>query len=455
MKLIIKKAFFSMVILFLIGITIQTAQATESRVFWNQGYDQRGYSAIFDETVQNLVLRRVHNRTYSGVATDHRLNSGAGKLYWTGNVILNNFLNIGLIGDSNLDGTGSRILCNSRDHGIGTSPTHIKIDFSGEKIYWVDRGGSTQGIWQAGLDCSSPVRIFDHITHRAPDFGAVGATKEFTMIHALTLDLVNGLIYFTDSFAKDIHKIDLNGTGVTFVANSPEGAEGITNDEAGNLYVVTGRTGKVVKFSPSGTSNVIVSGLDHAMDIITDNQHLYITDYGEGAIYRTIMDGSDLLMIHDLRIPRPRKPGRYNSKEPISIALAIDPAVVTPPVVTPPVVTPPVVTPPVVAPPVVAPPVVAPPVVAVPPRPSVRLKLGKRGYPKMDIVVPTGTDGASWRLFIRSATGEEKYFVTGSADKLFTAKIKGQYPPPGGAPYTAFTINAAGIAEAPVNFRSR
>ena len=87
-----------------------------------------------------------------------------------------------------------------------------------------------------------------------------------------------GNLYVTDTSAKTITQVSLTGTKTT-IATALTGPTGITNDGAGNLYVIDGTTIKKVVIV-GGTKSTIATGLTAPVGITFNGTYLYVTDSG-------------------------------------------------------------------------------------------------------------------------------------------------------------------------------
>jgi len=85
-----------------------------------------------------------------------------------------------------------------------------------------------------------------------------------------------GNLYVTDTSAKTVTQVSLIGTKST-ITTGLTNPTGITNDAAGNLYVIDGTTVKKVVIS-GGTKTTVATGLTSPIGITFRSTYLYVTD---------------------------------------------------------------------------------------------------------------------------------------------------------------------------------
>jgi len=100
----------------------------------------------------------------------------------------------------------------------------------------------------------------------------------FTQIAGITyVSAGAGNLYATDSSAKTVTQVSLIGTKTVLASGFSTGPTGITNDAAGNLYVIDGTTVKKVVIS-GGATTTIATGLTAPLGIAVVGSYIYVTD---------------------------------------------------------------------------------------------------------------------------------------------------------------------------------
>ena len=100
----------------------------------------------------------------------------------------------------------------------------------------------------------------------------------FTQIAGITyVSAGAGNLYVTDSSAKTVTQVSLIGTKTVLASGFTTGPTGITNDAAGNLYVIDGTDVKQVVIS-GGATTTIATGLTAPVGITIAGSYLYVTD---------------------------------------------------------------------------------------------------------------------------------------------------------------------------------
>lgn len=128
------------------------------------------------------ILNLGLDNTAIGLAVDALNNH----IYWTDASPFGN-----TVRRSNLDGTGVTTLV-----GGLTDPQHIDVDPSGGKMYWV----ADNRVFRADLSGANQQLLYT----------AVGNQQ----LSGISVDGVNGRLYFTDWFNGNIHRSALDGTGL-------------------------------------------------------------------------------------------------------------------------------------------------------------------------------------------------------------------------------------------------
>lgn len=100
----------------------------------------------------------------------------------------------------------------------------------------------------------------------------------FTQIAGITyVSAGAGNLYVTDSSAKTVTQVSLIGTKTVLASGFSTGPTGITNDAAGNLYVIDGTDVKQVVIA-GGATTTIATGLTAPLGITIAGSYLYVTD---------------------------------------------------------------------------------------------------------------------------------------------------------------------------------
>ena len=167
------------------------------------------------------------------------LDAVGGKMYWTS-------WSRGKVQRANLDGSNVEDLVT----GLGNSQG-LALDVSGGKMYWVD-GTNTGKIQRANLDGSN---VEDLVTGLASPYG-------------LALDVSAGKIYWTYWVENNIHRANLNGTGVEALPVSAGGSLLALDVSAGKMYWADGGTS--IKRANLDGSNV--------EDLLTQDDGLYLPE---------------------------------------------------------------------------------------------------------------------------------------------------------------------------------
>lgn len=90
-----------------------------------------------------------------------------------------------------------------------------------------------------------------------------------------------GEIFFADTSRNKIHRIDLSGQVVEFVANAAQ-AHGVTIGTDGDLYTVSEKSGKLMRYDKHGNGTVILEGLSGHSILAVPNGGFYVSSNGEG-----------------------------------------------------------------------------------------------------------------------------------------------------------------------------
>ena len=229
-----------------------------------------------------------------GVAVD----VANGKLYWTTSSQVPGVA--GTIQRSNLDGSGREVLADGADGVSG--PADLQLDLSAGKVYWTDIGLPGGRIMRANLDGSAVETVFSAPAHRGPDFGTgPGQTLEFASVWGLALDPAAGVMYWTDFFGGDIHRANLDGTGVSGPLVTGLGQpRGLVIDHAAGQMIWTEQLNSTISraaLDGSGVQLILddLDGVDEAFGLAIDPipGKLYWTNMKSGEIRRADLDGQN------------------------------------------------------------------------------------------------------------------------------------------------------------------
>lgn len=181
---------------------------------------------------------------------------------------------------ANLDGTNAEDIIVSNFK----YPASVAVDALAGKLYWTE---STGAIRRSNLD---------------------GSNSELLLVvtgpEALTLDLVNGKMYFMDEGATQISRANLDGTNqeVLYVDNYGGWLSGMSLDiAAGKIYVCEQIEGSLFRINTDGANMevLIPVGTYYPFDVRLDVAagKMYWVNTGLGEIYRSSLDGSDIELI--------------------------------------------------------------------------------------------------------------------------------------------------------------
>jgi gluconolactonase len=90
-----------------------------------------------------------------------------------------------------------------------------------------------------------------------------------------------GEVFFVDGSEDKIHRIDLDGKINEFFPDAGR-ADGLTVGPKGELFAVSGRTGRVMSYDASGVGSLVVDGLHGRHILATPDGALYVTGDGGG-----------------------------------------------------------------------------------------------------------------------------------------------------------------------------
>ena len=125
----------------------------------------------------------------------------------------------------NLNGAGEQVI----SVGASQLPQGIAIDSGAGKIYWAD--GTAGHIFRANLDGSGQETILSGLNPLSNIPGNMGGPNN------LTLDTVNGKIYWISSFDHTIMRANLDGTGQQVILSGLNEPSGLALDaNSGKIY---------------------------------------------------------------------------------------------------------------------------------------------------------------------------------------------------------------------------
>jgi sugar lactone lactonase YvrE/enterochelin esterase-like enzyme len=89
-----------------------------------------------------------------------------------------------------------------------------------------------------------------------------------------------GEVFFADTTANKIHRINLEGKVDEFVADSGQ-AHCVTIDADGKLYTISEKSGKLMSYDENGAGTVVLDGLTGHSILATSGAGLYVTSNGD------------------------------------------------------------------------------------------------------------------------------------------------------------------------------
>jgi DNA-binding beta-propeller fold protein YncE len=236
------------------------------------------------------------------------VDEAGGKMYWTdmglgGAADKSVAINDGRIMRADIDGKNVETLVPT---GVTTTPKQLALDVAGGKVYWCDRGDVgdkkvNPKVMRSNLDGSSVETLVS-----ADLISPVG----------IALDTVNGKLYFTDRYANNIRRANLDGTKVEVVVKDTKYPVDLAFDfasrsmfwtarEAGGVYRVN-----MDKNDIDGASlNPIITGLHAPIGVTIDRKKgkLYYTDVivasQSGAIWESDLDGGNAKQLTTTSLP--------------------------------------------------------------------------------------------------------------------------------------------------------
>ena len=231
-----------------------------------------------------------------------------GKMYWTdmgpgGAADKSVAINDGRIMRADLDGQNVETLVPT---GITTTPKQLALDVDGGKVYWCDRGdvgdkNVNPKVMRANLDGSSVETLVS--TNLMSPVG-------------IALDTAKGKLYFTDRYANNIKRANLDGTDVEVVVKETEYPVDLAIDFESRLIYWTAReAGGVYRANVDGNDIdgasliPIITGISAPIGVTIDrkNNKLYYTEViispPSGHIWESDMDGSNAKKIATTPLP--------------------------------------------------------------------------------------------------------------------------------------------------------
>ncbi len=107
-----------------------------------------------------------------------------------------------------------------------------------------------------------------------PQSGPLGATGHHDFQGAACSP--NGEVFFIDAPTNKIYRIDLEGRAQEFLADAGH-ANSLTFGSKGELYAVSNRTGKILRYDPAGKTTLVASGIAGDYILALPNGGLYVT----------------------------------------------------------------------------------------------------------------------------------------------------------------------------------
>ena len=232
----------------------------------------------------------------------------AGKMYWTdmgpgGAADKSVADKDGRIMRADLDGQNIETLVHQ---GVTTTPKQLTLDVAGGKVYWCDRGdvgdkNVDPKIMRANLDGSEVETL---------------VSTDLMSPVGIALDLAKGKVYFSDRYANDIKRANLDGTDVEVVVKDTEYPVDLAIDfKTRSLYWTARETGGVYRADVDGNDidgtglTPIITGIQAPIGVTIDreNDKLYYTEVivsaQSGHIWQSDMDGSNPRKIATTMMP--------------------------------------------------------------------------------------------------------------------------------------------------------
>ena len=206
------------------------------------------------------------------------------KVYWSESYDIQN---TSAILRANLDGSNLETII-----VVDFRPTHasliqaVAVDPVGGHIYWTDNTDFAHDgfINRANLDGSDPVTL-------GVDFKPTD----------LELDLLHGKLYYIDTEADEIIRMNLDGSSPQVVLTGTFDVRGLALDSENDfLYFSDNGAGvaqiKRASLDGTGVTPVITTGLNDVRGMVVDPQYdkLYWVDLGDNVIQRANLDGSHI-----------------------------------------------------------------------------------------------------------------------------------------------------------------
>jgi DNA-binding beta-propeller fold protein YncE len=236
------------------------------------------------------------------------VDEAGGKMYWTdmglgGAADKSVSINDGRIMRADIDGKNVETLVPT---GVTTTPKQLALDVAGGKVYWCDRGdvgdkNVNPKVMRSNLDGSSVETLVS-----ADLISPVG----------IALDTVNGKLYFTDRYANNIRRANLDGTTVEVVVKDTKYPVDLAFDLASrSMFWTTREAGGVYRVNmdkndiDGASLNPIITGLHAPIGVTTDRKKgkLYYTDVivasQSGAIWESDLDGSNAKQLTTTSLP--------------------------------------------------------------------------------------------------------------------------------------------------------
>ena len=231
-----------------------------------------------------------------------------GKMYWTD-------MGPGATTDKSVADKDGRIMRADLDgqnietvvpEGITTTPKQLTLDVAGGKVYWCDRG-DVEGknvdpkVMRANFDGSEVETL---------------VSDDLLSPVGIALDLAKGKVYFSDRYANNIKRANLDGTDVEIVVKDTEYPVDLAIDfKTRLLYWTARKTSSIYRTDVDGNDidgtslSPVVTGIQTPIGITIDreNNKLYYTEVifstQSGHIWQSDMDGSNARKIVTTQMP--------------------------------------------------------------------------------------------------------------------------------------------------------
>ena len=114
-----------------------------------------------------------------------------------------------------------------------------------------------------------------------------------------------GEVFFGDDSGRKVRRIGVDGTISDFLSDAGL-VDGLTFGPKGDLFTVSTRSGRVMKFDPTGRGSLVVEGLHGRHVLATPGGHLYVTGWaalGGSEDLWLVKEASKTRIVSDLKSP--------------------------------------------------------------------------------------------------------------------------------------------------------